>query len=395
MVGNFGLWHKGTMGVRALPMAESLVRRGWEVVIVVPPWETPADSAREDVSHGVRIVNIKLPPRLPLLGHIWIVYRLLRRILREKPDVIHTFKPKAYTGLVATFLWGLKTLGFSKVRLVMDSDDWEGPGGWNELDPLPRHIKLIVAAQEKWGLRHCDALTVASRTLQTLAWSIGVPSDRVHYVPNGVGQSMAVRSPEAGARIRQLYNLGDYPVVLLYTRFFEFSLERMRRIFRRIVTGLPETKLLVVGTGLYGEERELRRLLEEGLGESVAFAGWVDRHDLEDYFAASDVAIYPYDDNLLNRAKCAVKLIDLMAAGLPVVADWVGQNAEYIEDRLSGVLIEPGDWVGFGDAVVALLKDGERQRWLGEKARQRVTTAFSWDKLVETVELAYQTATGG
>jgi len=31
------------------------------------------------------------------------------------------------------------------------------------------------------------------------------------------------------------------------------------------------------------------------------------------------VALYPFDDNLINRTKCPVKLTDLLYAGIPVV----------------------------------------------------------------------------
>ena len=32
-------------------------------------------------------------------------------------------------------------------------------------------------------------------------------------------------------------------------------------------------------------------------------AGWVPERDLPDYFAAADVALYPFDDNLINRTQ--------------------------------------------------------------------------------------------
>lgn len=46
---------------------------------------------------------------------------------------------------------------------------------------------------------------------------------------------------------------------------------------------------------------------------------------MRDYFAAADLAICPLEDSLLNRARCPAKLVDLLAAGLAVVADDVGE----------------------------------------------------------------------
>ena len=72
----------------------------------------------------------------------------------------------------------------------------------------------------------------------------------------------------------------------------------------------------------------------------MAFAGWVSSQDLPGYFAAADVAIYPLDDTLLNRAKCPVKLTDLLLAGLgiwltyrlgkKVFSAWIGVLAAFL-----------------------------------------------------------------
>ena len=93
----------------------------------------------------------------------------------------------------------------------------------------------------------------------------------------------------------------------------------------------------MIGKGLFGEENKLRKLAEEaGIGDSVIIMGWIEPQLLSSYLAAADVAIYPMDDNILNRAKCPLKLIDLLSVGLPVVAERVGQVGEYIQHRKSG-----------------------------------------------------------
>ena len=72
------------------------------------------------------------------------------------------------------------------MRLVVDTDDWEGPGGWNTLGNYTPAQRLIFTWQERWGLTHADVVTVASQALQTITWSLGVIPDRVFYIPNGI-----------------------------------------------------------------------------------------------------------------------------------------------------------------------------------------------------------------
>jgi glycosyltransferase involved in cell wall biosynthesis len=388
MIGPFGLKPKGTMSVRALPLAKALVAKGHQVDIIMPPWSHPEDSGREWEEDGVSIRNIALPPRFPLIRHLIITWRLVRGALASKPDVIHCFKPKGYAGLAAMAFWLLKQLGFTKARLVVDSDDWEGKGGWNEIEPYTWFQKRFFAWQERWGLTHCDALTVASQALETIVWSLGVAPGRVFYVPNGILNSQVSGRKSRGNRGE---DVGPGPTILLYTRFFEFSVERAVEIFRRVLVQMPEARLLVVGKGFFGEEERLLELMREaGIGDHLTYAGWVEPEELPAYFAAADVAIYPCDDTLINRTKCAVKLIELMASGVPVVADDVGQNGEYIEHGISGLLVSAGDMDSFVSSVVQLLRDKGLRAKLGEGARRRILEEFSWGRLVARVEGVYR-----
>jgi len=391
MVGSFGLRKKGTMSVRALPMAQALAAHGHDVTLLVPPWDTPGDSGLQMELGGVKVVNLALPPAVPLLYHLLIVLGLAWESLRRRPEVLHIFKPKAYGGGVAMLVWVLKQFRLCRARLVIDADDWEGAGGWNDLDHISFLAKHVVSWQEFWGYRHADALTVASRTLEGIAWSIGVPRRRVHYVPNGVQAWVTTASPGAREQVRAAHNLGERPVVLLYTRFFEFSPQRVVQALAKLSSLVPDYALLIVGSGLHStDEQVFFRLLEShGLSPRTVAVGWVEMSRLPDYFAAADVAIYPFDDILVNRAKCAVKLIDLLAAGVPVVADRVGQATEYLEHGESGVLVEPGDVEGFASAIADLLTSPTRRAFFSGRSRTLVNRRYAWSELATRVEEAY------
>ena len=67
---------------------------------------------------------------------------------------------------------------------------------------------------------------------------------------------------------------------------------------------------------------------------------------------------------------------EAMWKGRPVVASRVGGIHDQILDGITGVLVDPLDLEGFGDAVVHLLKDGETARRVGEQARRRIREGF-------------------
>jgi glycosyltransferase involved in cell wall biosynthesis len=411
MIGPFGLRPKGTMGGRALPMARALAARGHSVTVILPPWQNPEDAGCSWQEDGVTVENVSLPPRIPGLFHLLIALRLACRALALRPDVVHLFKPKAYSGLTHWLLsWLPRT---RRPCLVVDTDDWEGHGGWNEIGGYTPAQRRFFAWQERWGLTHAGAVTVASRTLESLVWALGVPPRRVFYVPNGVAESKEARNKKQEASDDQSCILHPASCILLYTRFFEFSVSRVVEILRRVREAVPEARLLVVGKGFCGEEEELLRLAtQSGLTvqrdpppitfhvsrftfhasrftPDVIYYGWVPFDTLPTYFAQATLAIYPFDDTLVNRTKCAVKLRDLLAAGVPVVADAVGQNREYIRHGETGWLVSPGDVTAFAEAVVRLLQDAQLRQRLGRAAARDLRERFAWARLVETVERAY------
>jgi glycosyltransferase involved in cell wall biosynthesis len=241
-------------------------------------------------------------------------------------------------------------------------------------------------------MTHCHALTVASRTLERRALEMGLPPEAVYYVPNGVTTRGAGPNGADGARVRAQWELGDGSVLLLFTRFFEFEAGRVIDVLRRVFSEERTAQLLLVGEGLHGEEERFLSLAEDaGLLSHIRWAGWVDGDSLRDYFAAADLAICPLKDSLLNRARCPAKLVDLLAAGLAVVADDVGEVGGYVEHLLSGYLVSPGDAASFAGGVVRLLgEDGLRSR-LGEEARRHVSERFDWSTMAAVVERAYST----
>ncbi len=381
----FGIRPKGTVIARMLPLAAELQKLGHTVTIIAPPYTNPEDSGKTETVRGVRLTNITLPTVGKVLGALPMAWRMFRATLDERPDVVHLFKPKGYGGLAAMLFIMLRRLGIRMPRLFVDTDDWEGEGGMNELHSYSPAEKRLFAFQEQWLSRHAAGMTVASRELERLTREVGVLSEHILYLPNGVQEAV----PGNGAGIRK--NLGilpDTPVVLLYTRFFEFTQERLYRVLAGIFRRVPEVRFLVVGKGRRGEEELLlSNAHENGFAEAPIMAGWVEPHEIPDYLAAADVAIYPLDDTLVNRAKCPAKLTEIILAGIPVVADGIGQAREYIAD--SDLLCNPADESCMVDKVAAVFSNREDASLSAEQAQGHIVKNFAWKEIATRLEGFY------
>ncbi|TGU75193.1 glycosyltransferase [Geomonas terrae] len=390
----FGIRPKGTVIARMVPLAAELQASGHEVVIVAPPYTNPEDSGKTEVVRGVRLANVDLGPKHKALAVPFLAWRMLRVALKEKPDLIHLFKPKGYGGIAAMLLIALQTLGIRTPPLFLDTDDWEGEGGMNELHDYGTVEKRFYRFQEQWITPRALGVTVASRGLEHLVGQMEVQRDHLLYLPNCVaaataGDGQAVR---AGLGIAP-----DAPVLLLYTRFFEFSQEKLHFIFAEIHRQVTGVRFLVVGKGRRGEEDLLlQSARESGFDAALVMAGWIAPEAIPDYLAAANVAVYPFADTLVNRCKCPAKLTEILLAQVPVVADRVGQISEYIDDGRSGILCDPDDWHQMVDRVVELLKAPALQQRFGGAGRAHLQENFNWGAAAGSLHRFYlSTLQGG
>lgn len=101
-----------------------------------------------------------------------------------------------------------------------------------------------------------------------------------------------------------------------------------------------------------------------------------------------DVGIMPLQDNPFQAAKCGIKLIQYMAAGLPTIATPVGVNRNLVRNGATGCWARtPGEW---REAIQRLAGDEAERAAFGRTGRQLVVEGYSvarwaprWTTLLE------------
>lgn len=91
--------------------------------------------------------------------------------------------------------------------------------------------------------------------------------------------------------------------------------------------------------------------------------------------AAADIGITWVPDDPWSRGKCGLKVLQYMAAGLPVVANPVGVHCDMVRPGETGFLANtPEEWV---EAVGTLAADPDLRRRLGAAGRRLVEERYS------------------
>jgi glycosyltransferase involved in cell wall biosynthesis len=92
--------------------------------------------------------------------------------------------------------------------------------------------------------------------------------------------------------------------------------------------------------------------------------------------ADGDIGIAPLPDTPQAHGKCGFKVLQYMAAGLPVVTSPVGVNAEYVRPQETGLHAGPAEeWVA---AIRRLAADPALREHMGRAGRRRVENEFDF-----------------
>lgn len=199
--------------------------------------------------------------------------------------------------------------------------------------------------------------------------------------------------------IRGRFGIGEDDFVLLWAGgiWDWFDAETPIRAVARLAATHPRVKLVFYGTvhpnPAIGRPRNVDRaiaLAEElgVLGTSVHFLDdWVPADTRADYLLDADVAVSAHRASLETRFAFRTRILDHFWAGLPSVVttgDWFG---DYIRDHELGHVTEPGDVVGFAEAV-AQLADDERERARIADNVARVSADWTWRRTTEPLKRA-------
>lgn len=89
---------------------------------------------------------------------------------------------------------------------------------------------------------------------------------------------------------------------------------------------------------------------------------------------SADIGLMPLQDDPFTRGKCAFKLLQYMAAGLPCVASPVGMNTQVVTDGDNGFLA--ADAAAWEDRLDRLLRDAALRDAMGRAGRARALADY-------------------
>lgn len=179
--------------------------------------------------------------------------------------------------------------------------------------------------------------------------------------------------------------LEDDENILLFFGFIrEYKgLKYLIKSMSHIIKELDKVKLLIVGDFIDEEQKKiyLNWIKKCNIQEYVQiYDGYIPDREVEKFFAACDLVVLPY----VSATQSGIVQI---AFGFekPVVVTKVGGLPEVVKDGETGYVIEPGKIEELVCVVLDYFTGEEEQKFHSNIVNEAYR--FSWDKLVEKIEL--------
>ena len=212
----------------------------------------------------------------------------------------------------------------------------------------------------------------------------GFPAPRVESVPTGIDPVRFCQGDQAAARARLGLPRDKHLIGIVAT----LRSWKGHKYLIEAVAGLPpDVGLVIVGEGPMREQLEAL-VAERGLGGRTVFAG--NQADVAPWLQALDVFALPsYAHEGVPQA-----LIQAMMVGLACVTTSVGSIGELAIADETALVVPPQDAGALSRALRVLLEDEKLRKTLGQAARTHAVANYSYERMLDRMEVIYSAAAG-
>jgi glycosyltransferase involved in cell wall biosynthesis len=273
---------------------------------------------------------------------VLIVQKLIRRIRKEKYDIVYIFLPQAVL-LLGTLL-RIFNPATKRIYAVRGSIFIK-----NNL--LYRLYRRELAKGDKII---CNSHFLEKELLSLTKMNSG----KIHVIHNGLELQPATKQ----------ITLSDFTKIIVVANFKAY---KGHDLFLRAIKEIKSIKLIVTFVGNGSELEKIKALSSEIEHHEFKFLGEVV--DLTEIYQDQDFAVHPSRTEGLSNA-----ILEATANALPVVCFKVGGNEEIISDGKNGFLIEPFDEKQLKNAILKLASDDVLRIKLSQNAISSASR-FSWE----------------
>lgn len=300
----------------------------------------------------------------------WHQVQIPRMVRRQSIDVYHSACPV-----------GPVSGEFARVMTVHDASPLTMPAPATLADRLYQRIFSVMAAQRARAI-----IVPSCAARDAVAQTFGVPPDRLHVVPYGVGPSFRPVEPLVGRPVLKRLGVTEPYVLFVGAEPPRKNLPRLVRAFDRAIRSVGDVSTMLVLAGPAEPRDEEADAAVEGLAidSRVKRLGSVEAADLPALYSGATCVAYP---SLCEGFGFPV--LEAMACGTPVLTSSHTSTAEISGD--AALLVDAYDVDAMAQGLACLLSDNDLREDLRARGLER-RRIYTWEQSATLTEAVYRAA---
>lgn len=330
--------------------------------------------------------SLEMGRDISIFEDIAAFFRLISLLRKKKPAILHLNSSK---------IGGLGALAgvCARVpRIIFTAHGW----AFNEDRPF--YEKIAIRAAYWLTIFLSDQTITVSEMMKQQVRIWPLVSQKVAVIHNGIAAEAAFSQANARFALASLHPglkkasqtvHGEQPVwigtiaELHPIKGYEYAIRAIGECVKDSEDRNIHKKLLYIIIGEGNERQKIAALIKElGLEEHIFLLGHID--SAAQYLKAFDLFLLASLSEGLGYV-----LLEAGLAQTTVVATAVGGIPEIIEDMRSGILVQPRKYHELAYALTFLIEHPAERRLYGAALKERVSKAFSLEKMVIKTEEAY------
>jgi glycosyltransferase involved in cell wall biosynthesis len=245
---------------------------------------------------------------------------------------------------------------------------------------------ILDAAVKRAGNRAARILTLSEYQKNEITDLYGISADKIAVIPLAAEeQFQPVDRAAAKRELAEKYGIKSEFILSVGVIQPRKNLPRLLEGYAGLSPQLrATTKLVIVGKRGWLESEFPRKIEELGLSEGVVLPGYVPLDDLQTFYNAAELFVYPsvYEGFGLPP-------LEAMACGTPAITGNQSSLPEVVGD--AGLMVDPYDSNAFTKAITMVLTD-ESLRTKMSAMGLKQAAKFSWARTAERVLEIYHEA---
>lgn len=223
---------------------------------------------------------------------------------------------------------------------------------------------------EKRAVTRADLIfTVSDQDRDTFIDLYGADPSKIHVAPNGVDVSATEILYKNGIRLTE--HIIPRPLIIFLGSGHPPNVEAAREIVKNIAPRLKSAYFLICGSVCWG-------IQNQPVGENVGLTYTISDEEKMELFRVADVAINP----MISGSGTNLKMLDFMAAGLPVISTPIGARGLEAENYDQIIICEITD---IPQKIQEVIDNKGLYKKLSENGRTLVQKTYDWDNVAKTM----------